>query len=106
MNTITTDELKARIDKGEHPNLVDVREDSERAEFNIGGKHIPLGKLQRVELEDLDDLKKEDEIIFYCRSGNRSGIATHIMEMLGYTNVKNLVGGMLDWNQKNFGKPQ
>ncbi len=106
MNTITTDELKARLDKGEHLNLVDVREDSERVEFNIGGKHIPLGKLQRVELEDLDDLKKEDEIIFYCRSGNRSGIATHILEMLGYTNVKNLVGGMLDWNGKNFGKPQ
>ncbi len=106
MNTITTDELKARLEKGEHLNLVDVREDSERAEFNIGGKHIPLGKLQRVELDDLDDLNKEDEIIFYCRSGNRSGIATHIMEMLGFTNVKNLVGGMVDWNQKNFGKPQ
>ncbi len=106
MNTITTDELKARLDKGEHPNLIDVREDSERTEFNIGGKHIPLGKLQRVELEELDDLQKEDEIIFYCRSGNRSGIATHIMEMLGYTNVKNLVGGMVDWNYKNFGKPQ
>ncbi len=106
MNTITTDELKARLDNGEHPTLIDVREDSERAEFNIGGKHLPLGKLQRVELEDLDDLKKEDEIIFYCRSGNRSGIATHIMEMLGFTNVKNLVGGMVDWNHKNFGKPQ
>ena len=106
MNTITTDELKARMDKGDHFNLIDVREDSERAEFNIGGKHIPLGKLQRVELEDLDDLKKEEEIIFYCRSGNRSGIATHIMEMLGYTNVKNLVGGMVDWNHKNFSKPQ
>ncbi len=105
MNTITTDELKARLDAGEHLNLLDVREDSERTDFNIGGKHIPVGKIQAVQIEDLDDWDKEDEIIIYCRSGNRSGIATHVLEMLGYTNVKNLVGGMLDWNNKNFGKP-
>lgn len=105
MNTITTDELKARIDAGEQPHLLDVREDNERADFNIGGKHLPLGKIQAVQIEDLDGWNKEDEIILYCRSGNRSGIAAHVLEMLDYTNVKNLVGGMLDWNQKNFGKP-
>ncbi len=106
MNTITTDELKSRLDAGEKPVLLDVREDSERAEFNIGGKHIPVGKIQAVQVDDLDDLNKDEEIIIYCRSGNRSGIATHVLEMLGFTNVKNLVGGMLDWNNKNFGKPQ
>lgn len=106
MNTITTDELKARLNNGETLNLIDVREEGERAEFNIGGKHVPLGKIQRIELDELDDLKKEDEIIFYCRSGNRSGVATHVLEMLGYTNVKNLVGGMVDWNRKNFGAVQ
>lgn len=106
MNTITTDELKARLDAGEQPHLLDVREDHERADFNIGGKHVPVGQIQAVQIDDLDDWNKEDEIIIYCRSGNRSGIATHVLEMLGYTNVKNLVGGMLDWNNKNFGKPQ
>lgn len=106
MNTITTDELKARLDAGERPVLLDVREDNERTEFNIGGKHIPVGKVQAVQIDDLDDLSKDEEIIVYCRSSNRSGIATHVLEMLGYTNVKNLVGGMMDWNNKNFGKPQ
>ena len=105
MNTITTDELKARLDAGEKLHLLDVREENERAEFNIGGTHLPVGKIQSVQIEDLDDWNKDDEIIIYCRSGNRSGIATHVLEMLGYTNVKNLVGGMLDWNKKNFGKP-
>ena len=105
MNTITTDELKARMDAGEPPHLLDVREDHERAEFNIGGTHLPLGKIQSVQIEDIDDWNKEDEIVIYCRSGNRSGIATHVLEMLGYTNVKNLVGGMVDWNNKSFGKP-
>ena len=106
MHTITTDELKARLDAGEHPVLLDVREDNERAEFNIGGKHISIGKIQAVQIDDLDDLSKDEEIIVYCRSGNRSGMATHVLQMLGFTNVKNLVGGMLDWNHKNFGKPQ
>ena len=105
MNTITTDDLKARFDVGEHPHLLDVREDSERADFNIGGTHIPIGKIQSMQLDDLDELNKDDEIIVYCRSGNRSGMATHVLGMLGYTNVKNLVGGMVDWNNKNFGKP-
>lgn len=105
MNTITTDELKARLDAGEQLHIIDVREDSERADFNIGGTHIPLGKLQSMQLDDIEDWDKEDEIIMYCRSGNRSGIATHLLELLGYKNVKNLVGGMLDWNSKNLGKP-
>jgi len=105
MSTITTDELKARMDAGEQPHLLDVREDYERADFNIGGTHVPLGKLQSMQLEDIEDWDKEDEIILYCRSGNRSGIATRLLEHLGYNNVKNLVGGMLDWQGKKFGKP-
>jgi rhodanese-related sulfurtransferase len=99
MQTITTDELKKRMDAGEQPNLLDVREDYERADFNIGGRHVPIGKLQSMQLEDIEDWKN-DEIIIYCRSGNRSGIAANMLEMLGYKNVKNLVGGMLDWQKK------
>jgi rhodanese-related sulfurtransferase len=99
MQTITTDELKKRMDAGEQPHLLDVREDYERADFNIGGKHVPLGKLQSMQLDDIEDWK-DDEIIIYCRSGNRSGIAANMLEHLGYKNVKNLVGGMLDWQKQ------
>lgn len=99
MQTITTDELKKRMDAGEQPHLLDVREDYERADFNIGGRHVPLGKLQSMQLDDIEDWK-EDELIIYCRSGNRSGIAAHLLEQLGYKNVKNLVGGMLDWQKQ------
>ncbi len=99
MQTITTNELKKRMDAGEQPHLLDVREDYERADFNIGGRHVPLGKLQSMQLEDIEDWKN-DEIIIYCRSGNRSGIAANMLEALGYKNVKNLVGGMLDWQRK------
>ena len=99
MQTITTDELKKRMDAGEEPHLLDVREDYERADFNIGGRHVPIGKLQSMQLDDIEDWKN-DEIIIYCRSGNRSGVAAHLLEQLGYKNVKNLVGGMLDWQRK------
>jgi rhodanese-related sulfurtransferase len=99
MENITVDELKARIDKGEELNLVDVREPYEHEEFNIGGILHPLGQLQAMMADELEDLK-EKEVICYCRSGNRSGQACQILEMLGFTNVKNLSGGMLAWQQK------
>lgn len=100
MNTITVEELKARLDNGEQLNLLDVREDHERAEFNIGGTHIPLGKVQAMQLEDIEDWKNK-EVIVYCRSGNRSGVASLFMEQLGFKNPVNLTGGMLAWREKN-----
>lgn len=99
MNTITVDELKKRMDSGEQVHLVDVREDAERAEYNIGGTHLPLGKLQSMQLEDIEDWK-DDEIVIYCRSGNRSGIAASLLQQLGYKNPVNLTGGMLAWQDK------
>jgi rhodanese-related sulfurtransferase len=99
MNTITVEELKNRLDAGEQVHLLDVREDSERAEYNIGGKHLPIGRVQAMQLEDIEDWK-DDEIIIYCRSGNRSGIATALLQQLGYKNPVNLTGGMLAWQEK------
>lgn len=99
MTLITNDEVKQRLDAGEKLNLVDVREPHENAEFNIGGRLLPLGKVQTMQVEDIEDLKGE-EVIVYCRSGNRSGQAALILDTLGFTNVKNLTGGMLGWQEK------
>ncbi len=99
MKLITVEELKARLDAGEQINLVDVREDHERAEFHIGGLHHKLGQIQMMDVGELED-KKEEEIIIYCRSGNRSGQACLILETIGYKNVANLTGGMLAWQEK------
>ena len=102
MKNISVEELKARMDAGDEPHLLDVREDYERAEYNIGGRHLPLGKVQTFQLDDIEDWKN-DEVIIYCRSGNRSGQAAMFLEQLGYKNVNNLAGGMLAWQDK-FGK--
>lgn len=99
MTLITNDEVKQRIAAGEKLNLVDVREPHEHAEFNIGGLLLPLGKVQTMQVDDIEDLKGE-EVIVYCRSGNRSGQAALILDTLGFTNVKNLTGGMLGWQEK------
>ncbi len=102
MTNITAEEVKKRLDAGEELNLIDVREPHENAEFNIGGKLLPLGKIQSMQTEDIDDLKNE-EVILYCRSGNRSGIAAMTLDTMGFSNTKNLTGGMLGWQQKISG---
>ena len=99
MTNITPEDVKQRLDAGETLNLIDVREPHENADFNIGGKLIPLGKIQSMQIEDIEDLH-DKEVIFYCRSGNRSGIAALILDQSGFTNTRNLTGGMLAWQEK------
>jgi rhodanese-related sulfurtransferase len=96
MQIITVEELKARMDRGETLQLLDVREPSEHAEFDIGGKLLPLGNVIRMEIEEIEDWK-DKEVICYCRSGNRSGQACQYLDMQGFTNTKNLSGGMIAW---------
>jgi len=99
MNNITPEEVKSRLDAGEKLELVDVREPSENEVFNIGGVLLPLGKIKDFDIDSIESLK-DKEVIFYCRSGNRSGQAAMMLESMGFTNVKNLVGGMLAWQER------
>ncbi|WP_438946522.1 rhodanese-like domain-containing protein [Sediminibacterium sp.] len=99
MQTITVEELKAKLDSGESINLVDVREPHERADFNIGGMHVPLGNIQTMQLDEIEHLKNEP-IHIYCRSGNRSGQACLILETAGFSNLINVTGGMLAWQDR------
>ena len=99
MTNITAEEVKQRLDAGENLHLIDVRQPEENEEYNIGGTLLPLGKIQSMETEDIERLRNE-EVICYCRSGNRSGQAALILRQLGFTNVKNLTGGMLGWRKK------
>ena len=92
MEIITPEELKSRLDKGEELHLLDVREPHERAEFNIGGVFIPLGKIQTMQTDEIDDWK-DKEVVCYCRSGSRSAQACLALETFGFKNTKNLAGG-------------
>ena len=99
MQNITAEELKQRLDAGEKINIIDVREPHEHAEFNIGGLLYPLGNVQSMMVDELEPFR-DQELIVYCRSGNRSGQACLILDTLGFKNTKNLVGGMLGWQEK------
>ncbi len=96
MTTISVTKLKERIAANETIHLLDVREPDERLEFNIGGIFIPLGQVMTMQTNEIESLKNE-EIICYCRSGKRSMQAGMMLETFGFTNVVNLDGGMLAW---------
>lgn len=98
MQDITVEELKAKIDGRENPIIIDVREPHEYDEFNIGGKLVPLGDIPS-HIDDWDDWM-EKEVIIHCRSGARSAAARDFMLQNGFKNVRNLLGGMLEWQSK------
>ena len=100
MKLITVQELHNKIEAGDTLNLIDVREPHEHDEFNIGGLLLPLGDIRVGDTESIEKFK-DQEIICYCRSGNRSGQAAMMLESMGFTNVINVTGGMLAWRE-NF----
>ncbi|KYG74977.1 rhodanese-related sulfurtransferase [Roseivirga ehrenbergii] len=92
MADITVKELKEIMLNGEVKNFIDVREEWEYDEDNLGAKLIPLGDIPHrvAEIEDL----KESELIIHCKSGARAGRAQKYLISRGFTNVRNLVGGI------------
>jgi rhodanese-related sulfurtransferase len=99
MKNITVDELKAKIDSGKSINLIDCREPHEYAESRIGGTLMPLGKIQTMQVDEIEDLK-EEEVIIYCRSGRRSMMACMVLDQMGFKNTVNVEGGILAWQEK------
>jgi rhodanese-related sulfurtransferase len=99
MTTITVEELKKRMDSGEKINLIDCREPHEYEEANLGGKLVPLGKIQTMQIDDLEDLR-EEEVIIHCRSGKRSMMACMVLDQMGFQNTVNVEGGILAWKEK------
>lgn len=80
--------------------IIDVREELEYQTFNLGGENIPLGSLLRNP-EELDYMK-DCEIIVICQRGLRSETARRTLVKQGYTNVRNLAGGLLAWRKLDF----
>jgi len=97
MEDITVDELRRRMMQGEQLHIVDVREEWEYDEFNIGAKLIPLAELPQ-HMEYLNQFRNQ-ELIIHCRSGCRSGQAKQFLASHGFTGVRNLLGGMLEWQR-------
>ncbi len=82
------------------PFLLDVREAAEVKEgFIAGAVNIPVREL----LDNLDKLPAQDQpIVIYCASGHRGGLAMSALRLLGYSDVKNLGGGIGAWKKAEF----
>ena len=91
---MTVTELKARMDKGDAPTLIDVREPSEHQICNIpGATLIPMAQVP----SRLGEFDPNAEIVIHCKSGGRSAKVAAFMREKGFTNVHNLAGGVLAW---------
>jgi adenylyltransferase/sulfurtransferase len=95
MSEITPRELKARLDTSDRPLLLDVRQEWETRLCRLDNAvHIPI---EEIELRT-DELSPHDEIVVYCHQGVRSAaVAEYLRAQHGFTNVKNLAGGLEAW---------
>src|SRR5499426_3407078 len=94
---ITPVDLKKKLDAGETPFILDVREPNEYQINRIPGSTlIPLGELPRR----YQELPRDREIVTQCKMGGRSAKAQDFLKSVGFTNVKNLKGGILEWIDK------
>ncbi|MDR7418604.1 MAG: rhodanese-like domain-containing protein [Armatimonadota bacterium] len=93
--------LKTRLDAGEKPFLLDIREPNEVTAGMIqGAVHIPVRSLaQNMSKLPAD---KSAEIVVICQSGLRAAYVTMGLTFAGYTNVKTMSLGMREWYAQNF----
>jgi adenylyltransferase/sulfurtransferase len=94
---VSVRDLKAWIDAGRAPLILDVRESSEAAICSLpGARLIPLGELPRR----LGELDPAAEIVVHCKAGGRSARAVALLREKGFTRASNLTGGILQWIQE------
>ncbi len=88
---IMPSELKERLDAGDHPELLDVREPWEYELARIeGSKLIPMGELS----ERVSELDPAAETVVICHHGTRSAYVTRALAQAGFARVLNLEGGL------------
>jgi adenylyltransferase/sulfurtransferase len=94
MDEISPQELKARLDRGDRPVLVDVRQDWETKLCRLDNAvHIPIEEIEfRTE-----ELNPADEIVVYCHQGVRSAAVAAYLRELGFAKAANLAGGLDLW---------
>jgi rhodanese-related sulfurtransferase len=89
--SITPGELKTRLDAGDRPELLDVREPWEFDLARIeGSRLIPVGELP----ERVSELDPAAETVVICHHGARSAHVTRALAQAGFTKVFNLEGGL------------
>lgn len=88
--------VKMQADKGDRVFVLDVRTPKEFAEGHVpGAVNIPYDQVA----SHLGEIPKDDEIVLYCHSGRRAGLAAEELEANGYTRLAHLEGDMTGWQK-------
>jgi len=93
---ISATDLKVRLDQGDVPSLLDVREHFERRIADLpdhGQIRIPTGEI----MQRIGELENDRPVVIYCRSGSRSAWVARLLQERGFASVLNLKGGVLAW---------
>jgi adenylyltransferase/sulfurtransferase len=93
MKSINVAELKAMQERNEDFQLIDVREQYEYDEANMGALLIPMGEI----MERQGEILKDKKVVVHCRSGARSANVIGFLESQGFDNLYNLEGGIMAW---------
>jgi len=101
IDEVSSSEVHERLESGERPLLLDVREQDEWQEGHLpGAVHIPRGHLEsRVEALVPD---KSREIVVYCAGGSRSAFVAKSLAELGYGDIASMAGGFADWKRNGY----
>lgn len=102
--TITVQELHKKLASGEKFILIEVSEPYEYEEFNLGGVLIPLSGFGDEAIMNIKKSYENDEIVILDRKTSaRAGMAQNMLPPYGFTNVKVVHGGLLEW-EKVYGR--
>ncbi len=89
----TPHEVAALLEQGEIQ-LIDVRQHHEHEAGRIAGdRHVELAQLPG----QVDTIARDKPVVFYCRSGSRSAMATEAFRAAGF-DAHSMAGGLLDWH--------
>ncbi len=92
---LTAAEVKAKLDRAEDFQFIDVREPHEYQIASIpGAVLIPLGQLPNR----LSEIDPSREVVLHCKMGGRSAKACELLVASGYRQVRNMQGGITAWS--------
>jgi adenylyltransferase/sulfurtransferase len=97
MKEVTVQQLKEMMDNKVDFQLIDVREEYEYEQMNIGAELIPMGEV----IDNIDKISRDKQVVIHCKSGARSGTVCNLLEtQFGFTNLYNLKGGILAYKSE------
>ena len=98
---VTVEDVKAKLDRKEQFQLIDVREDNEWNKDHIPNAiHLGKGIIERDIEQQVPDFSAP--LVLYCGGGFRSALAADKLQQMGYTNVLSMDGGIRGWREKGY----